>query len=156
MDEWDQLQRHQQEVEKKWRQTLEKRVQEIVEKAASERAQRVQEETELHKKTETVRMQLQAQGVLIDELERYHEFQKHAILLQEDALKSKSLEKEVEILVRLGVSCNEQKSLSGDDPILIHLLGNLPSSIVENGLPSTMHYYEKFFFLPSFHADSAK
>lgn len=102
MDEWDQLQRHQQAVEKKWRQTLEKRVQEIVERAASERAQRVQEETELHKKTETVRMQLQAQGVLIDELEQYHEFQKHAILLQEDALKSKSLEKEVEILVRLG------------------------------------------------------
>lgn len=29
---------------------------------------------------------------------------------------------------------------------MIHLLGNLPSSIVENGLPSTMHYYEKFFF----------
>lgn len=104
MDEWDQLQRHQQEVEQKWRQTLEDRIQAIVEKAASERAERLQEETELHKKTEMVRLQLQAQGVLIDELERYHEFQKHAILLQEDALKSRSLEKEVEILVRFGVS----------------------------------------------------
>lgn len=99
MDEWDQLQQQQQQVETKWRQTLEKRIAEIVEKAAKERGDRLSEESAMFKKAETVRLQLQAQSVLIDELERYHEFQKHAIRLQEDALQSRSLEKEVAILV---------------------------------------------------------
>lgn len=99
MDEFDKLQQQQQDREAAWRRALARRIDAIVQRAASARAERVEEAREALRKAEAVRLQLQAQGALIDELERYHEFQKHAIALQEDALRSRSLEKEVEVLV---------------------------------------------------------
>ena len=79
---------------------MEAKVQKVVEELSEQRNQRIDEEEKVQQETIVMGKQLKMQEELLNVLDTHQKFQKYLILLQEDALKGRSLEKDVNELVR--------------------------------------------------------
>ena len=96
----EQIKKHRQTIEDHWREVMETKVQKVVEELSEQRNQRIDEEEKVQQETIVMGKQLKMQEELLNVLDTHQKFQKYLILLQEDALKGRSLEKDVNELVR--------------------------------------------------------
>ena len=96
----EQLKNRRQAIEDHWREVMEAKVQKVVEDLSEQRNQRIDEEEKVRHETIVMGKQLKMQEELLNVLDTHQKFQKYLILLQEDALKGRSLEKDIKELVR--------------------------------------------------------